>query len=336
MPPKAGALSWKAENPDGRAVDPSGARLIHAETSNSHDKQVAATDDAWTRGGGTGFGAYDDHDEELHPEHRDPHDSLTETWAYMFWMPKQRIGGMVYLWVHPNLQVLTGGLTVYQGHKSHHLKAELFDIRLFNAAGPCIEARGRDIRVPNGMRVEIRKPFKTILVKYEDAARGNAVELTTTAAQPPMMRESCKHFDQIMDVKGTMSLRGKRYKVDCWGSRDRSWGEPRPENPYPIPPYTWMTGRFPSGLMWNANGHDDPHRRPEWLKTFKVAERDVFKDGWVYRDGQASRITKFSKITKRDQRTRRPLRHDIEFTDDKGREYRIRGEIFPRRFGAAG
>jgi hypothetical protein len=292
------------------------------------DKQVAATDDAWTRGGGTGFGAYDEHDEELHPEHRDPHDSLTETWAYMFWMPKQRIGGIVYLWVHPNLEVLTGGLTVYQGHKSHHLKAELFDMRLFNAAGPCIEAQGRDIRVPNGMRVEIREPFKTILVKYEDTARGNAVELTFSAAQPPMMRESRKHFDQIMDVKGTMSLRGKRYKVDCWGSRDRSWGEPRPENPYPIPPYTWMTGRFPSGLMWNANGHDDPHRRPEWMKAFKVAERDVFKDGWVYRDGQTSRITKFSKITKRDPRTRRPLRHDIEFSDDKGRAYRIRGEIF--------
>jgi hypothetical protein len=291
------------------------------------DKRAANTDDAWTRGGGPGFGAYDDRDEELHPEHREPHDSLTETWAYMFWMPRQRIGCIVYLWVHPNLKLLTGGLAVYQGHKPHHLASEIFDIRLFNAADPCIEARGRDIRLPNSLRVQIREPFKSILIAYEDAARKNSVQLEFTAASPPIMRESRKHFDQIMNVKGALSLAGKRYKVDCWGSRDRSWGEPRPENPYPIPPYTWMTGRFPSGFMWNANGHDDPRRRPEWAKAFKVAERDVFKDGWVYRDGHAGRITQFSKLTKRDARTLRPLSHDIEFTDDQGRTYRIRGEV---------
>lgn len=285
-------------------------------------------DDAWTRGGGTGFGSYEDRDEELHPEQHEPHDSLTETWAYMFWMPKQRIGCIAYLWVHPNLKLLTGGLTVYQGHKSHHLQGEIFDIPIFNSAERCISQNGRDIRVPNGFRVQIKEPFKTIAITYADEARGNSVALTFTAASPPIMRQSRKHFDQIMDVRGTIRLRGKKYSVDCWGSRDRSWGEPRPENPYPIPPYTWMTGRFPSGLMWNANGHDDPRRRPEWVKAFKVAPSSVFKDGWVHRDGESCRITKFSKITKRDPRTRRPLQHDIEFVDDKSRSYRIKGEVF--------
>ena len=285
------------------------------------------SDDAWTRGGGSGFGLYEDRDEELHPDHASPHDSLTETWAYMFWVPKQRIGCIAYLWVHPNLKVLTGGLTVYQGHKSHHLQGEIFDIPIFNSMERCVLENGRDIRVPNGFRAQILEPFKTIRVSYADEVRGNAVDLTFTAASPPMMRESRKHFDQIMDVEGAIRLRGKRHKIACWGSRDRSWGEPRPENPYAIPPYTWMTGRFPSGLMWNANGHDDPKRRPEWAKTFKVAARDVFKDGWVYRDGTSSRITHFSKITKRDPKTCRPLRHDLEFIDDQGREYHIRGEI---------
>jgi hypothetical protein len=300
---------------------------IHQAGEAMSDNNIVARGDSWTHGGGTRFGAYTDQDEELHPGHRAPYDSLTETWAYMFWMPKQRIASIIYLWVHPNLKVLTGGLTVFQGHKSHHLQSEIYDIPIFNAAEPCIAKNGRDIRVPNGMRVEIIEPFKTIHVTYEDKERRNLVDLHFTAASPPFMRESCKHFDQIMDVKGNMSLRGKSYKVNCWGSRDRSWGEPRPENPYPIPPYTWMTGRFPSGMMWNANGHDDPARRPEWLKTFKVAPKDVFKDGWIYRDGESIRIKEFSKITKRSTRNCRPMRHDIEMVDMHDRKYHIRGEV---------
>jgi hypothetical protein len=291
-------------------------------------KSAKVTQDSWTRGGGQGFGAYEDKDEELHPDHHEPHDSLTETWAYMFWMPRQKISCIAYLWVHPNLRVLTGGLTVFQGNKSHHLKGEIYDMPIFNAMDRCIFENGRDIRVPNGFRAHILEPFKTIHLTYEDKARRNALDLTFTAAAPPLMRESRKHFDQIMDVKGDLSLLGKKYKVNCWGSRDRSWGEPRPENPYPIPPYTWMTGRFPSGMMWNANGHDDPKRRPEWLRAYKVAPADIFKDGWIYRDGEMLRIRKFSKITKRDPRTCRPLRHDITLEDSKGRAYHIRGEIF--------
>jgi hypothetical protein len=290
-------------------------------------KQTARPQDAWTTGGGMGFGAYTDQDEELHPGHHEPVDSLTETWAYMFWMPKQRISCIAYLWVHPNLKVLTGGLTVFQGNKSHHLRGEIYDIQIFNSAEACIFKNGRDIQVPNGFRAQILEPFRKIHLTYADASRGNKVDLVFTAASPPIMRESCKHFDQIMDVKGELRLRGKHYDVDCWGSRDRSWGEPRPESPYPIPPYTWMTGRFPSGMMWNANGHDDPARRPDWLKQYKVAPKDLFKDGWIYRDGEQLRIAKFSKITRRDPVTRRPKTHDISLTDSRGRDYRIRGEV---------
>jgi len=284
-------------------------------------------DDSWTHGGGRGFGVCEDRDEQLHPEHRVAHDSLTETWAYMFWMPRQRIGSIIYLWVHPNLGVVTGGLTVYRGHKSHHLQGEIFDMPIFNSAPACIHDDGLDIRLPNGLRAQILEPFKKIHVGYSDAPRGNSLELTFSAASLPVMRENRKHFDQMMNVEGELTLRGKKYAVRCWGSRDRSWGEPRPESPFAIPPYTWMTGRFPSGIMWSLSGHDDPARRPDWAKAYDVAANDAIKDAWLYRDGRMSRITQCSKITKRDPKTRRPLRHDIEFVDETGRDYRIRGEV---------
>jgi hypothetical protein len=290
-------------------------------------KKTERAQDAWTTGGGMGFGAHTDQDEELHPDHHEPVDSLTETWAYMFWMPKERISSIAYLWVHPNLKVLTGGITVFQGNKTHHLRGEIFDMQIFNSAEKCIARNGLDIQVPNSFRAQILEPFRRMRLTYADKQRDSSVELEFTAAGPPIMRETRKHFDQIMDVKGKLVLRGKKYDVDCWGSRDRSWGEPRPEAPYPIPPYTWMTGRFPSGMMWNANGHDDPARRPDWLKAYKVADKDIFKDGWIYRDGEKLRLTKFSKITRRDPRTRRPLRHDISMTDTRGRDYRIKGEV---------
>jgi hypothetical protein len=291
-------------------------------------KTLAQTpEDSWTRSGGSGFGQYQPRDEELHPEHFEPHDSLTETWAYMFWMPKQRIGCIVYLWVHPNLKVLTGGLTVYRGDKSHQLQSEIFDMTIFNSSERCIHDNGRDIRLPNGLQVQILEPFKTMRVQYQDEVRGNLVDLTFTAAAPPVMRASNKHFEQMVDVRGALSLRGKSHTVDCWGSRDRSWGEPRPESNYPIPPYTWMTGRFPNGMMFSANGHDDPKRNPEWKKVYKVAPKDLLKDGWLRRDGEQLRISNYSKITRRDPLTRRPLRHDISFTDSKGRDYRIKGKI---------
>jgi hypothetical protein len=289
--------------------------------------KIMEKSDSWTSGGGSGFGLYEDRDEELHPEHRSAHDSLTETWAYMFWMPRQRIGCIAYLWVHPNLNVITGGLTVYQGHKSHHLQGEIFDVSIFNSVDRCVFENGRDIRMPNGFRAQILDPFKSMHLTYADRSRGNSIDLRFNAACPPIMRENRKHFDQIMDVEGRISLRGKEYALDCWGSRDRSWGEPRPENPYPIPPYTWMTGRFKSGMMWNGGGHDDPARRPDWSRSYRVDPNDAFKDGWVFRGGEALRISDYSKLTKRDPRTRRPLTHDVKFVDQKGRKYHIEGEV---------
>src|SRR5580765_6455383 len=126
MPWRAGARSSSVADRTGRAADgaerfpvPSGSVPCRSELTafagdpSMTDPTRRPDDDSWTHGGGRGFGVCEDSDEQLHPEHRVAHDSLTETWAYMFWMPRQRIGSIIYLWVHPNLGVVTGGLTVY-------------------------------------------------------------------------------------------------------------------------------------------------------------------------------------------------------------------------------
>jgi hypothetical protein len=37
----------------------------------------------------------------LHSEGRIPGDTLTETWAYMWYIPEERISSMIHVWVHP-------------------------------------------------------------------------------------------------------------------------------------------------------------------------------------------------------------------------------------------
>jgi hypothetical protein len=283
-------------------------------------------DDAWVRGGGRTFGSYSDADECLHPDMHPPGDSLTETWAYMWYLPEHRIECFAFVWIHPNLGVVSGGIAVWQGNKNHHLAAELFDIRMYLSAAECGD--GRDVTLWNGMRVQILRPFSEIKIAYTDPQSRSSVEVTLAGHSPPIMRANRTHFDQVVRAKGMLRLRGHEYPIDGYGLRDRSWGELRPEHPYAMPPYEWLTGTFPeAGISWHVAANDDPHRMPEWQGLFDVNEADVFKDGWVFRDGELLRLRSASVLTRRDSGTLRPISQELEFVDSKDREYRIRGTI---------
>jgi hypothetical protein len=285
--------------------------------------------ESWSFGGGTGFGAYGPEDDLLHPQHAKPGETLSETWLYMWYVPEANISCFAYVWVHPNLNVLSSGLTAFQGLKNHHLEAELFDYRAFLPASIVQEdGNGRDIRVPNGMRIHIEQPLEHIHLSYDDPARGNAVDVVMRAASPPIMRESRLHFDQVLHTQGRMRLRGREYRIDGYGLRDRSWGELRPEASYPIPPYGWMTGTFPaSRISWHVCAHDSPSTQPDWAGRMSVDEERLFKDGWIYRDGKPIRLRSCVQSTVRDPHLQRPLSHRMQLVDLEGREYAIRGTV---------
>ncbi len=272
------------------------------------------------------FGSYGDADEKLHPEASIPGDSLTETWAYMWYIPEERISSMIHLWVHPNLNVVTPGIAVWRGHKNSMLSCELVDVPTFTSASNLGD--GMDMTFANGMRVTIEEPFKRMRIRYEDAARGNALDLTMTDFSPPVMRASRQHFDQAIRTRGTLALRGKSYAIDGYGMRDRSWGQLRTEANVAAPPFTWMTCTFPkSGFSWHVAAHDDPALKPDWLGMFDIPREALIHDTWLYRDGRLSRLNQVSSITARDPQTLRPLSHCVRFADSEGREYDIRGKV---------
>ncbi|MDB5971511.1 MAG: hypothetical protein JWQ90_3961 [Hydrocarboniphaga sp.] len=275
-----------------------------------------------------GFGPYGPEDELLHPAAKNDiqHDALTETQYFGFSVPEARIHGFSYLWHHPNLGTLSSGVAAWQGIKPHHLAAELYDFRMFMSE-QTIAAGIDHYKTDVGYQVDVIEPFKLIRIRYEDASRGNALDISYTALTPPAMLPNRKHFEQTMKTKGFLSLRGKRYEVDGYNVRDRSWGEARREEPTPFPPIAWLTGVFGEDFSFNCTLTDHPRRSPEWLGLYQVPDEQVLKGGWIYRNGEHKRVVEGIKLTRRDPLSLCPLSHELELVDQDGERLRITGTV---------
>lgn len=277
----------------------------------------------WNSNLGQGFGKHVAEDEFYHGV-GEPVDSLTETWFWNFHVPEAAINCFAYCWVHPTLKVVTSGLMVYQGMKTSHLQAELFDIRDYMSMDAVGD--GSDIQLPNSMRMQTIVPLEHVRMTFDDPQRETSINVDMRAVGVPIMRANNKHFEQVMHVTGDLVLRGATYKVDCLAVRDRSWGEPRPENHNPAPPYTWVTGTFGEEFAFNVGSHDDPDRDPEWKDVMPVPAR-IFNDGWVVVKGEQRRVRNSSKITVRTPDRRSPIAHDYTFEDEQGDSYHITGKL---------
>jgi hypothetical protein len=291
---------------------------------------MASDDELWLgergRGNAATFGGFSAADELLHPLEATPGDSLTETWAYMWYIPEADISSMIHVWVHPSLGVVTPNIAVWQGHKPQMIFAELLDGIAYRSAADLGD--GSKLAFENGLRIEMLEPFKKFRIHYEDPARGNALDLLVTDYSPPVMRGNRKHFDQATRNTGKLTLRGRNYDIDCYGMRDRSWGQLRTEAKVDSPPIGWLNGTFPeSGMSWLIAATDDPGRNPEWLGAFEVGSQNVVHDAWIWRDGVLSRPRSVSKITRRTSELFRPESHEIDIVDAQGRHLHIEGRV---------
>jgi hypothetical protein len=139
------------------------------------------------------------------------------------------------------------------------------------------------------------------------------------------MRENGRHFDQVLRTAGSMQLAGQSHVITGFGLRDRSWGEPRPEHRYAIPPFTWMTGTFPqSAISWHLCAYDDSASSPDWLGRMATPEK-AFREGWIYRDGEMLRLHRATQITRRDPVSLVPISATVHLEDSRGRTYAITG-----------
>ncbi|GGC18801.1 hypothetical protein GCM10011371_03040 [Novosphingobium marinum] len=281
------------------------------------------SDTDWNSNLGGGFGRHEPGDEFYHGTGPNG-DTLTETWFWNFHVPEAGINCFAYCWVHPNLDVVSGGAMIYKGIKPGHLACEVFDYRDY--MGMDVVGDGSRIAYPNGFSVTVEEPLQKLRMQFDDPSRDSSFDLVCDAVDVPIMRANNRHFEQLMHVTGSLRLRGEEHRVDCFAVRDRSWGELRPETNAPVPPYTWVTGAFGADFAFNVGSHDDPSRDPEWMGVMDVPQR-IFNDGWVLVGKDQRRIAKSSKLTRRTGDRNAPVSHHYSFEDDKGDTYDIEGKL---------
>lgn len=277
-----------------------------------------------------GFGPTSEDDDRMHGDAGAEHPGaadLIETQYLPFNVPSAGINSFNYTWVHPNLGVASGGVWAYQGIKPTHLHSELFDMREFLPISSVGDLT--DFRLDNGYAVEVRKPLEELRISYEDAARGNAFDVTLTAIMPPAMLPSGRHFEQAMRTRGTVTLLGTTHTVDGFHVRDRSWGETRPEAPRRAPVLHWVTPVFTEDFALQAMGFEDPTRGALWSGLYDVGPEEVadFNRGWVWRSGELVALDDVVISCEWDPVLRFPRSYLIEATDRNGRGFRLTGEL---------
>lgn len=276
-----------------------------------------------------GFASITAADDLLHPQSFADvkADSATETQYLGFSVPEAKIHAIGYLWHHPNLKLVTGGLIVWQGIKRYMVGAELCEVRAF-MRDTALANDLYEYRLDNGYGVKIIDPLKRLRMTYEDAARDNAVDLEYEAIAPPVMFGDGKHFEQAMRVRGRLRLRGQDYQVDCFNVRDRSWGKPRPEDLLPLPPLSWMTGVFGKDFAFNCNVLDQADQNPELQNTrFALPADKTLNGGWLLYEGEVARIVKARKRVQREAGSRLPLAIELDVTDERERSVQMRGTL---------
>ena len=135
------------------------------------------------------------------------------------------------------------------------------------------------------------------------------------------------HFERPMRATGDVTLRGKRYAVDCFNVRDRSWGKARPESNLSMPPASWMTGVFNTDFSFNCNVFDQASGNPELTGSFALPEANTLAGGWLFRNGKLGRIVGVRKRVVREPISLIPNEIEFDAVDEFDRPLHVRGTL---------
>lgn len=286
-------------------------------------------------------------DDYLHPAPPDAHFTLIETNLYGFNIPEADINCNIYALWHPVLKVMWVQCWVLKGARvlPHQLAADYFIEHHYLPA----VADNADWLVQMGsatLGITMVRPLEEMRIRITDQPRGFDLDLTCTAALPPVGRPGGHHFTQLLKTKGSLLLDGQKFAIDGHYMRDRSWGYNRPEQAERAPPYRWMTGWFGDDsafvIAWLDTGLlDGAEFGPDWNALVEGPDASGankwesggptpslnLRSGWIAIEGRVVPVTqlRFRTLTGGDSRLLVKA-VEIELTDAEGRVHRVRGE----------
>lgn len=267
-------------------------------------------------------------DEFLHPAAPSGHYRATETSYFGFSIPEHRINAEIYIWYHPVLKVMAAGIWIYQGLRGLTLSSDYINhygyLPMPNDIGDyAIEALGLKIKVLN--------PLKSIQIDLHDADENVSFSLRSEATMPPAVRPGGFHFTQAMKTSGSLNLRGRKYAIDGYFSRDRSWGQERNEHGLRIPPLTWAVGVFDESYAFHGMGMDSPESKPEWLRRYPVQPGSNLSWGYIYRDRKTYSVKSMRQLTTREPDGLIPRTIEMELIDTGGEKLEAYGVVIARQ-----
>ena len=274
--------------------------------------------------GNNHFGEADPGFERFQPWPKEAGFELVETSYFGFNIPEHDINGEIYHWIHPNLGVSTGGVTIWQGMKPIELAADYMDYRSYMPMPESIV----NCTWPSGVRIDMIEPNQRFRLEYTDAERDTRFDFESTAVMPLAVRPGNRHFTQAMRTKGKLVLRGKPYDIDGYFTRDRSWGDKRSEKPLPTPPLSWAVGVFDDSFAFHVAGFDNPAHHPDWVTHYpsiKLGENHLW--GYVWNDGKLSAIARLDMQTEHAADGLFPRSTVMHIEDTDGRHYDVRGTV---------
>jgi hypothetical protein len=258
-----------------------------------------------------GFAAPDPTDEYLHGLAPDADYTASETSYLGFNIPEVGINAEIYHWFHPHLRVASGGLMIWQGHKSLTGAADFLDYRNFL---PYPSGDIDDIVYPTGVHVRVLEPLAHLTVSFESPDGRVHLELDCQGVMPAAGRADRKHFAQAVRCTGVLGLDGTRHVIDGYFTRDRSYLAPRVEVSHPIAPQTWGAAVFGDDLAFHFVGPDSDELSDAAIHW-----------GYVWRAGELRRPVRMRKHTVRDTDGITPVAATIDIEDSAGEMYRLRG-----------
>jgi hypothetical protein len=134
-----------------------------------------------------------------------------------------------------------------------------------------------------------------------------------------------------MHCVGELVVDGRRFAVDCYSARDRSWSQIRTEDQggaRPLPPCGWAPMYFGPDLIVNSMSFEAPDTTPAWAGLYTIPENTpTHLFGWVARDGDLRAVVDVRRdVLERHPRSFVAIRQDVTLTDERGDQYEFSGE----------
>jgi hypothetical protein len=275
----------------------------------------------------------------IHPEDAQLHEPTTadplwgETNYFGLYLAEVPMNIGVYALFRTNVGVVTTNVSVSTRKVLMPWAADYWDAW---AQTPIPEpASLLDYELANGLHVVCSEPNKVWDVHYDDGGTLRLDFRYTALMDPfdihdpdqdPMVAAKAAgsdfswghaysgHFDQTGHYEGELSLRGRRYEIDCVSTMDHSWGV-RQERQHTT--MSWLHAHFSPDLAIHAIFDFDPAGGPSAATPLSLTH------GYVMEDGQAVGLKAGHGLTSRADY--HPQQIQLTVTDAKDRSWELTG-----------